>query len=362
MRLLLALGLTGALLFPLGWGTLAWGKKKNKEEVTQSLETPRDPPSAIVAQTRRLVFHNSSLQAHGLLSVQTREAVREILKESNGMQVVKLRAFVAGTGDLRRVPQIVSESFGEKKHLTLPAVSVIQVGGLPLEGAQIVLEAVSESKRDVNPQGLLYVSARPRSLAKPFQPLEPLASQSLDDLQTKLAGRGQALRITCFASASEDSGVIHTEMTRRFPSAALDLIQTQRTSSTSSVTCEAVARAEAPLPVSIPDLAVLDSERVVLTGAQIAFGLSENDGRLAFRRMEKVLAPFGASLKTAVSLHLYPLSPSIAAQAARLRLEFINPEHPPVTTFTHFESLPGMDASFAIEAVAPVTAAALPPA
>jgi enamine deaminase RidA (YjgF/YER057c/UK114 family) len=41
--------------------------------------------------------------------------------------------------------------------------------------------------------------------------------------------------------------------------------------------------------------------------------------------------------------------------ADRLRTEFIDPAHPPVSTVLPFEGLPGMDSSFAIEAAAPVT-------
>lgn len=38
-------------------------KKKKKEDETQTLQVPKDPPGAVVAETRRLVFHVTPLSA-----------------------------------------------------------------------------------------------------------------------------------------------------------------------------------------------------------------------------------------------------------------------------------------------------------
>jgi enamine deaminase RidA (YjgF/YER057c/UK114 family) len=350
MKLILALGLAVALLLI----PLATGKKKKKDDVTQVLEVPPDPPPAVAAETRRLVFQTSPLMNKGLLSQQTRDALHEILRRNGGMPIVKIRAFVAGTGDLRRVPQIVSEIFTEKKHLQLPAVSVVLAGGLPLEGAQVVLEVVSVSKRDVNPQGLVFVAGRDHSVDQSLQPLAPLAEAALADLTDRLAGR-EALRVTCFVTMLDDAAKISAAMTARFPWAALDLVQTRRAASRSAVACEAVAQA-VPVPsAGTAGLTFVNSDQVVLTGTQVAYGFSDDDARLAFQRLDKVLAPYGASARTAAMLNLYPLSWSIASQASRLRIEFTDPAHLPVTTALPFEGLPGMDSSFAIEAVAPAT-------
>ncbi len=59
---------------------------------------------------------------------------------------------------LRRVPQIVSEVFTAKK-MPLPSVSVVLAGALPMEDAQIVIEAVSSAKKEVNPDGLTFIAA-----------------------------------------------------------------------------------------------------------------------------------------------------------------------------------------------------------
>jgi enamine deaminase RidA (YjgF/YER057c/UK114 family) len=137
-----------ALLLAAAITPAAFGDKKKdkKEEITQTLEVLPDPPSTIKAEVGRMVFHNSPLTAKGLLSQQVRDSIKAIWRSSKGASVVKLRALVAGTGDMRRVQAIVSEMFSEKRQ-TLPVLSVVQVGALPMEGAQVLLEATSLTRR-----------------------------------------------------------------------------------------------------------------------------------------------------------------------------------------------------------------------
>ncbi|MEP7353246.1 MAG: hypothetical protein ABI824_08455, partial [Acidobacteriota bacterium] len=105
-----------------------------------------ETPAAVSAAVDRLMFHVSPLQTQGLLSEQLREALKFLIKANGNATFVKLRAFVAGTGDLRRVPAIVAEMFAEKK-LALPAVTTVRVGGFGLDNAQVVIESVSEAKK-----------------------------------------------------------------------------------------------------------------------------------------------------------------------------------------------------------------------
>ena len=109
------LKLLGALLALAVAAYPLLAKKKKPEETTQTLELPKDPPPSVLAETARLVFHVSPLSAKGLLSQQVRDALKALLKSSGGATIVNLRVFVAGSGDLRRPPQIVSEIFTEKK-------------------------------------------------------------------------------------------------------------------------------------------------------------------------------------------------------------------------------------------------------
>ena len=125
------------------------------------------------------------LLAKGLLSAQTREAVKALLKASSGETVVRIRAFVAGSGDLRRVPQIVSEVFTDHK-LALPTVSVVQAGGLPLTGAQVLLESISTAKKsETAPAGVLLVPAQLAESSELTDNLAPLARQALDSVRSR---------------------------------------------------------------------------------------------------------------------------------------------------------------------------------
>ncbi|MGD0014604.1 MAG: hypothetical protein ABSD56_09285 [Bryobacteraceae bacterium] len=139
--------LAGLICLALAWTLTAQaaekkkkGKKGQEEEITQVLELPREPPAVTVAEAERLAFQVTPLYSKGLLSQQVREALKWLLRQDR--PVARLRAFVAGTGDTRRVQAIVSEGFTERR-LPLPTLTVIQVGALPQEGAQVVLEALA---------------------------------------------------------------------------------------------------------------------------------------------------------------------------------------------------------------------------
>src|SRR6266700_5781033 len=106
---------TAILLTTLCLAAALGAKKKNPDDVTQTLDLPKDPPMVAGGETRRLTFQVSPLSAKGLLSQQTRDALKAILKANGGAQIIHIRAFVAGSGDLRRVPRIVSEVLTEKK-------------------------------------------------------------------------------------------------------------------------------------------------------------------------------------------------------------------------------------------------------
>ena len=345
------------------------GKKKKPEEITQTLELPKDPPATVTAETSRLVFHVSPLSAKGLLSAQVREALKALLKSSGGATIVKLRAFVAGSGDLRRVPAIVSETFTEK-HLPLPAVSVIQVGVLPLEGAQVIIESMAVAKKETNPLGLVFVSGQAGSSDAPVLKVAPLAEKAVAGLKTALQAAGSTpadvLRVTCLCSSLEDHAAVRSVVEPNFHHAALDFVQLQRGPIRGVVECEAVAKLAraiaAPVqfenPPGLPaspnfsQLALVSAPRLVLTGTQVAYGYQDSDARLAFQRLSKALDQGGSSARDVVMAHLYPLSSSIAEQIRRIRFEFLDKSHPPAATMQPFEGLPAMDAGFAIDVVA----------
>ena len=157
MRPFLILLLCGALAASL----LAQKPRKKKPDVEprpQALEIIPDPPDAVIAEPGRLSFQVSPLSDKGLLSQQVHDALKALARLNHGAPFVKLRAFVAGSGDLRRVKDIVAEDLTDKKR-PLPAISTIQVGALPLPGAQVVIEAVSSDKKVLNPGGVAFVPA-----------------------------------------------------------------------------------------------------------------------------------------------------------------------------------------------------------
>ncbi|MEX2260549.1 MAG: RidA family protein [Bryobacteraceae bacterium] len=356
---------------PVPGGNQLLQRRKNKDEdFTQTREIPKDPPAAVVAETRRLVFRVSPLSAKGLLSQQVRDALKA-LRRSSGGSIVKLRAFVAGTGDMRRVQAIVSEVFTDRRH-ELPALSVIQVGDLPLEGAQVVLESTAVAKKEVSPHGLIFISGQVNSVDDPLAPVAPLVEKSLADLNVALksanAGPKDVLRVTCLLSTLQDIQTVRGRVAAEYREAALNFVQIQRAPLRAVAECEAVARATTPLSeplklvnpaglASSPNfshVALVGAPRVALTGTQVAYGFQDGDARLAFERLDKALEAVGTSAKKVAMSSIYPLSNSLRDQASRIRFEFYDRARPPASTMLPFQGLPSMDAGFAVDVVAVV--------
>jgi enamine deaminase RidA (YjgF/YER057c/UK114 family) len=339
--------------------------KKKKKEDTQTLPPPKDLPIAVVADTDRLSFQVSPLSSKGLFTPQTREALKGLLRSSHGT-IVKLRAFVAGTGDMRRVGELVGETFADKR-APLPALSVVQVGALPLEGAQVVIETIEMEKRSVNPNGVAFVSGQAASSV----------AKSIEQLKSALRGGGMeaedALRVTCFVSSLEEQKNGQELMKSNFPSAALNYVQMQREPVMPAAECEAVARARAAEPQAISflnppaldksphysQIALVTSPKLVITGTQLAFGSQESDVKLAFERLGKALSGSNARFVHVVMSHLYLTSGALTAKVRAVRASFYTGANPPASTMLPFEGLPSLDASFGMDVVAvpdPVTA------
>jgi enamine deaminase RidA (YjgF/YER057c/UK114 family) len=344
-------------------------KKKKDPDFTQTLEVLPDPPLSISAETARLSYLTTPLSPRGLLSQQTRDALKSLLSLSRGAQVIRLRAFVAGTGDLRRVQSIVSEVFSEKK-LALPVLTTVQVGGLPLEGAQVQLEATLQDRKPANPFGIAFLAGQDAADPKPGMPVPPLAAQSATRIQTAVTAIGSTsddvLRVSCFLSSLDQYDQSRAAVATLFPKAQLLFVQTQRSPDRTVAECEAVARLRkaptSPLqflnPAGLPtspnysQIALVSAPRLIFTGAQLAFRYEEADARLAFQRLEKTLQAAGATLKNTIFLGIFPLSPQLAAQVRKVRGEFVDMARPPASTMLPFEGLPSMDASFGLEVIA----------
>ncbi len=308
-------------------------QKKSKDDYTQTLELPKDPPAVALGETRRLVFHVSPLSGKGLLAQQTRDALKAILKQDGNLQLVHVRAFVAGSGDVRRIPQIVSEVATEKK-LPLPSVSVLRAGALALENAQVVLETVSVGRRDTN-AGLDFAVSETVTDPNPEAPARPLLEKAL--AQFKIPG-GEVLRATCFVSSIAGAAELTRLITVRFPAAAVDLVQPQRGPFRALAACEVIAKGQR-----------ITSARLAFTGTRVAFGAGEKEATLAFQRLDRDLTEAGSGASVVVLTNLYPLTTPVAELARKLR-----PSDSP-TLLVPFEGLASIDAGFAVDAIAAVS-------
>ena len=283
-----------------------------------------------------------------MLSQQIRDAIKGLWSASRGAQIVKIRAFVAGSGDMRRVPAIVSEMFTDRR-LALPAVSVIQVGTLPLDGAQVVLESIAVDKKVVNPNGIAFISGQAAKVADAVDPLK----KALGDLEPRA--------ITCFLAGLEKVSDVRTQIGSAFPRAAVNYLQFRRDTLGDFIECEAIAAPAKPASKSVEfrnsmegrysDVAVVPPGKIIISGSQLAFGSREEDLRLAFDRLEKALGSVGGKLSDAIITRMYPLTSATADTARKIRFEFYDAKRPPASTLLVFEGLPSMDASFGIEVI-----------
>jgi len=368
MRIALSILLSLALL-PAALSAQKKKKKKPEVEITQTLEALPDPPASVTVETAKVEFLVSPLSGKGLLSQQVRDGLKALRSQAGSRPIVKIRAFVAGTGDQRRVPSIVSETFSDKKQ-PLPAVATIQVGQLPMEGAQVVLEAVVVAKKAVNPNGLGYLSGMGGIGTDGPEKVLPMLDKAIADLTkaAKVAGSepSDVMRVTCLLSALDSMGEVRTRVAAAFPSAVLTAVQAQRLHDRGLAECEAVIRlrtkpAGALTMLNPPEMnpspayskgALIGSDKLILTGTQLAFHNEDKDVHLAFQRIAKVLEGAHSSMKLVAFSSLYSLTNAMTAQIRAARFDYYDKAKPPASTLLLFEGLPSMDASFAIELVA----------
>ncbi len=343
--------------------------KGEKEEITQTLELPKDPPAIIQADTGRIFFDVSPLMPKGLLSQQVRDALKALQRTARRGAIVKLRAFVAGTGDMRRVQTIVSESFTERR-LPLPVLSVVQVGALPMEGAQVVIEATGVAKKTENPHGIAFISGQAASSGEMLLDVAPLARKSIAGVADAVKAAGaqpeDVLRATCFLSSLQDVNAVREIAAAQFPKAEWNFVQILRAPARAIAECEAVARLRAPAgaplrllnPPGLPQspnysqIALVGAPKLLLSGSRLAFRFQPDDARLAFQRLGRDLEQAGGSLRQVAMSSIYPLSDAVGDLVRKVRFEFYDKDNPPASTMLPFEGLPGLDASFAVEVVA----------
>lgn len=343
------------------------GKKKDEEPVTQVLELPPDPPSALTADPSRLVFDVAPLTTKGLLSQQVRDQTKWILSRYGKLRIIRIRAFVAGSGDMRRVQSVVAEMFSEKR-IPLPVFTVALVGALPVNGAQVQMEITAEGSKTVNPNGLAFIAGQLVQGGPGAARVAALSRESMTRVKTAMAAAGGATprRVTCFASSIDAASEIQQAAASMFPKTPFTLVQSQRAFARPQAECEAVASLARPPaapvvrinPPSLPaatrysHIAAVNAPRLVFAGAQMAFNFEDADAKLAYERLEKTLASSGSSMKQTVMIGAFPLSQNLAGLVRKYWLEFLDQAAPPASTLMVLEGLPSMDAAFALEVIA----------
>jgi hypothetical protein len=280
-----------------------------------------DSPVVVTGVTSQLVFHVSPLSAKGLLTQQIEDAIKALDKANGAATFLKLRAFIAGTGDLRRVQTIVNGLFSEKK-LPLPVITTVQVGSLPLEGAQVIIESISEEKKSVNPNGLSFIPAIEAATG-----VEAIAA-----IQTALAG-AMPLRLTCFADSLTEAESARTAAAKAFPKLTGVFVQSARYTLGTRATCEAIAQG-----------GPLQAQKLTFAASQLTFGEQDTDLAQAFARLDKALEPLKRS--DALLLNAYATSKAIADKARSMAGAV-----PRSSVF--IEGLPSQDSTLAVEAVVP---------
>jgi hypothetical protein len=243
---------------------------------------------ALGADVESLSFRITPLLKIGKLSAQIRDSLSELIRDARGSNVIKLRAFVAGAGDSRRVQAIVSDLFTEKK-LNLPVISIIQVGALGDDAAQVVIEAVIAEKRVLNPDGLAFLAGQ----------TGPTLDASLGKLTQSLSAASltpsAVLSLTCFSDNLGDYRQHLIQANSLFSKASISLVQSQREPGGYRTTCEAVARSHEgdspPQQISLLRPArvtvIPGRSRLVFTGLQLAFGGYLDDASSALKNLRK---------------------------------------------------------------------------
>jgi enamine deaminase RidA (YjgF/YER057c/UK114 family) len=333
-------------VFPLA----ASQKKKDEEPKTQVLPLPKEPPMALGADVEFLSFRITPLLRIGKLSAQIHDSLNELIRDARGSNIIKLRAFVAGAGDTRRVQAIVSDLFTEKK-LNLPVISIIQVGALGDDAAQVVIEAVIAEKRVLNPDGLAFLAGQ----------TGPTLDASLGELTQSLKAASLSpsavVSLTCFSDNLGDYRQHLSQASSIFSNASINLVQSQRQPGGPRTTCEAVARSQereassAPISILGPARVTLipGRSRLVFTGLQLAFGGYLDDANSALKNLRRFSEAASGNFGQIASLDVYSLSGEATSALRKTASKFDVPGS--TITIQQIEGLPSLDAAFGMEAI-----------
>lgn len=335
-----AIALSAALLTA---AAAAQHNKKYEEPKSQVLPLPPELPMALAADTATLDFHISPLLKTGGLAAQIRQSLNDLIRDTHGETIIKLRAFVAGAGDARRVASQAAEIFTERK-LPLPVLSIVQVGSLGLDAAQVTIEAVVATHRTVNPNGLAFIAGQ----AGPN--LEGAVQSLRQRVQAAGLGPDDLLTATCFTARIEDAEGSRASIRALFPKSEVNIVQALRDPMTDRSSCEAVGQLKQPAQGAVVRLekaraAQVNTHQLIFTGLQLSFGNFLDDAHVAYSRLERAASAI-RPLETPVEVNVYSLDPSAGSA-----LRKTSPVPLSIFTIQPVEGLPSVDASAGIEAV-----------
>jgi enamine deaminase RidA (YjgF/YER057c/UK114 family) len=343
MRASFAVLLFGVVLLLAAAPAGAQKHKPDEEPKPQILPLPPEPPMALAADTGSLDFHISPLSNSGGLSAQIRQSLNNLIRDTHGETIVKLRAFVAGTGDARRVQAAVAELFTEHK-LPLPVLSILQVGALGAPGEQVVIEAVVSTHKVVNPSGLgFFFGQSGPSLEAALQRVKASADAAA-------VPGDHILSLTCFTSQIEDFRATGKSVRALFPNTAVNIVQSVRDPASDFTLCEAVGQLVSPPKTTIEHLGtvnatLVNSPQLVFTGLQLSFGSYLDDAHEAFDRLQRAARALGSD-ETPVEVDGFSLD-RYAASALRRT----NSLAPGVFTVQTIEGFSAIDATGGLEAI-----------
>lgn len=299
---------------------------------------------ALEAATDSLDFHISPLLKTGGLAAQIRRSLNDLIRDTKGETIVRLRAFVAGAGDARQVRADVGQLFTEHK-LPLPVLSVLQVAALGDDAAQVVIEAVVSTPRTVNPNGLAFIAGQEGGTLKDaLQKLRESAS-------TASVAADHVLTTTCFTGLLDGESGVRSMVQALFPNTAFNVVQAIRDPVNEQSMCEATGQpSQTPgdgqvLLLKEPRATIVTSHQLVFTGLQLSFGNYLDDAHEAVMRLRRSASAFG-SVEAPVQVNVFALD---AAAGSALR----KTTSVPLSIFTvqTVEGMPSIDATAGMEAI-----------
>ena len=340
----LALPIVICLLLPTTQSNAQRRNKRYEEPKSQVIPLPRELPMVLPAETAGLTFYNPPLLKTGGLAAQIRRSISDLLRDTKGRTVIKLRAFVSGAGDARRVQSEVTEQFSSHR-APLPVLTILQVGSLGEDFAQVAFEAILSSSQSVNPNGLVFFSGQlGNSLDDAVKHLRKSAAEAA-------VAPEDMLRVTCFTGRLDNGGVLRALPGQTFPKAISMVVQAQRDPFSDRSSCQAVGRLgkggdDKPLTLLANARAtVVHAPRIVFTGLQLSFGSYLDDAREAFQRLQRAASAVNGA-ESPVEINAFSLDMTAGAAIRKST-------NVPPSTFTDqtIEGLPSVDASAGIEAV-----------